>query len=182
MKFVLILGVQGGGVARKVELKVSMTSVSFPSDSSSDILEFICCGTFSWSLDSALWSPRGYISLTVWTETAGKQLECGRGNRTFVCFDTSQSLESAEFSLFKCHYFSQNGSIGLVVLCVLLEPAGLLADIVASMYVILLKLATNVSVVFKGEAGLLQTCFLTCVLFKSNFIFLFLILLEPQEW
>lgn len=95
----LLLGVQGGGVSWKVDLKVAMTSVSFPTDSSSDILEFICCGTFSWSLDSALWSPHGYISLTVWTETAGKQLECGRGNRTFVCFDTSHSLESASFFL-----------------------------------------------------------------------------------
>lgn len=50
------------------------------------------------------------------------------------------------------------------------------------LHVIFLKLSTNLSVVFKGEAGLLQTCFLSCVSFKSNFVFLFVTLLEPREW
>lgn len=48
---------------------------SFPTDSSSDILEFISCSTFSRPL---VGPPHGYISLTVQTETAVNRDRVGR--------------------------------------------------------------------------------------------------------
>lgn len=48
---------------------------SLPTDSSSDILEFICCSTFSRPL---VGPPHGYISLTVQTETAVNRDRVGR--------------------------------------------------------------------------------------------------------
>lgn len=44
----------GWGLACNTELKVAMTSVFFPTDSSSDILEFISCSAFSWALDGPM--------------------------------------------------------------------------------------------------------------------------------
>lgn len=40
-KALLILGVPSGGVPQKIDQKVTMASVSFLTDSSSDVLEFI---------------------------------------------------------------------------------------------------------------------------------------------
>lgn len=105
-KMWLILGVLGDGAALKIYLKCGNYQCSFPIDSSSDILEFISCGKFSWALSCTLWSPHGCISLTVWTETAVKQLECVSENRTFVCFDTSVTWKCIIFFVWVPLYFS----------------------------------------------------------------------------
>lgn len=125
------------GFACKIDLKVAMTSVSFPTDSSSDILEFISCSTFSRALGNPAVASWVYLTYCMdrnsckavkgWTVCVRE-----RANRASVYFDTSQLHKRASSSICKSLYFSLFGEIELFVSCPccskLLKSAGFLTD------------------------------------------------------
>lgn len=96
------------GFACKIDLKVAMTSVSFPTDSSSDILEFISCSTFSRALGNPAVASWVYLTYCMDRNSckAVKSLDCvcerEKENRASVYFDTSRLHKCASSSVCKC--------------------------------------------------------------------------------